>query len=223
MTRVNRFSRLLQSSTSILNAVFSAGYNSSSRCYTEAPAVLGMTPDQRRKGGAGELIEFGLSRCALGHVLVATTAIGICRIAMGPDPETLTAELRATYPRAVAIDRDDDWTAIIRAVVCLVDGDSPGHALPLDIRGTAFQRKVWRALQELPSGETVTYAQLARSIGHPQASRAVGSACGANELAVAIPCHRVIRSDGGLGGYRWGLKRKMLLQERERAVLKTAE
>ncbi len=218
MTRVNRFCRLLRSSTSVTNAIFSAGYNATSRCYEEAPRMLGMTPDRSRKGGVDELIEFGISTCSLGHVIVATTEIGICRIAIGSDPKNLTAELRATFPQAVAIDQDDDWTAILQAVVQLVDGTSSGHALPLDIRGTAFQREVWAALQRLPFGDTATYSKLAASIGRPSAIRAVASACGANELAVVIPCHRVVRVDGKQGGYRWGLKRKAELQDRERSM-----
>ncbi|MFK8112441.1 MAG: bifunctional DNA-binding transcriptional regulator/O6-methylguanine-DNA methyltransferase Ada [Rubripirellula sp.] len=215
MTRIKRFSCMLRSAPTVADAIYGAGYHSSSRCYAESMSVLGMTPDRYRKGGSGQTIQFGVCECSLGQVLVGTTADGICQIAIGSDPKELASKLQDLFPNSVAVESDQDFTAILKAVVRLVDGELPRQAFPLDIRGTAFQREVWQALQQLPAGKTVTYSELAESIGRSAAVRAVASACGANQLAIAIPCHRVIRADGGMGGFRWGIERKRVLLERE--------
>lgn len=216
-TRLQRLVTLLQSDDSLLGAIYAAGYESPSRCYTDAPSLLGMPPGRFRKGGPGESIAFGTACCSLGALLVAATDQGICRISIGDDPSTLIADLNSTFHAAVTVCRDADFDLIVAAVVSLIDDSSPRHAFPLDIRGTAFQRQVWRALQSVPAGKTVTYRQLAKAIGRPSAVRAVASACGANQLAVAIPCHRVVRSDGKVGRYRWGIDRKRQLLAKERA------
>lgn len=216
LSRLKRFARLLQTSSDLTSAIYASGYQSSSRGYADASQGLGMTPGRYRHGGSGEFIEYGTTSCSLGRLLVAMTARGVCRIDLGASQRQLVASLRQTFPRATAIDRDDDLSSIIQAVGEIVDGGTPHANLPLDIRGTAFQCEVWQALRKLPSGQVVTYRTLAESLGRPRATRAVASACGANQLAVLIPCHRVVRTDGKLGGYRWGLKRKAAILARER-------
>ena len=198
-------------------ALYDAGFGSSGRFYEAAPAMLGMTPSAYRKGGAGEAIRHAVARCALGWVLVAATARGVCAIQLGDDPKALERELAARFPKADLEKADDGFSSWVEQVVRLVDDPlSGGFALPLDIRGTAFQRRVWTALREIPAGTTTTYSALAERLGAPRAVRAVAGACAANKLAVAIPCHRVVAADGGLAGYRWGVERKRRLIERER-------
>jgi AraC family transcriptional regulator of adaptative response/methylated-DNA-[protein]-cysteine methyltransferase len=199
----------------VTEAIFDAGYGSNGRFYEKSAAVLGMTPGRYRSGGAGACIRFAVGECSLGSILVAGSERGICAIALGDDPETLVRDLEDRFPRAELIGGDRDFERLVARVVGMVE--SPGAAvdLPLDVRGTAFQQQVWRALREIPAGSTASYAEIARRIGAPKSARAVARACAANPLAVAIPCHRVVRNDGGLSGYRWGVARKRTLLERE--------
>ena len=180
--------------------------------------MLGMTPSAYRKGGEGEEICHAIGRSSLGCVLVAATRRGICAILIGDDPADLRADLRSRFPKARLIEPSPGFAELVAEVVRFVDDPTPseGLGLPLDIRGTTFQRRVWEALRTIPAGETASYVEIARRVGSPHAVRAVASACGANKLAVAIPCHRVIAADGGLAGYRWGIERKRRLLERER-------
>jgi AraC family transcriptional regulator of adaptative response/methylated-DNA-[protein]-cysteine methyltransferase len=213
--RAERFRARLASGASVTAAIQDAGYGSASRPY--ASAALGMTPSRYRAGGRGERVTFAIASCALGRVLVATTERGVCAIELGDDDGAVLAALERHVPNA-DLQRDDDaLRATVDAVVTLVEEPAASFALPLDVRGTAFQRRVWNALRAVRPGEPVTYASLARAVGSPNAAQAVGAACAANRLAVAIPCHRVVREDGGLAGYRWGLERKRALLDRERA------
>jgi len=200
---------------SVTDAIYGAGFQSSSRFYETAGQRLGMAARSFRDGGAGTEIHFALGQCSLGAILVAQSARGICAILLGDDPEALLQDLQDRFPKAQLIGADAAFEQQIAQVVGLIEAPSLGLQLPLDVRGTAFQERVWQALREIPPGSTVSYAELAARIGAPKAVRAVGSACGANPLAVAIPCHRVLRSDGNLSGYRWGLERKRALLLRE--------
>lgn len=201
--------------TNVLQAALEAGFNASSRFYANAPALLGMSPGRFRAGGAGLRIQFALGQCALGALLVARSARGLCAIALGEDPEALLRELQQRFPRAELIGGDAEFERWMAQIAGFVEAPRIGLDLPLDIQGTAFQQRVWQALRKIPPGRTVSYAQIAATIGQPKAVRAVAAACAANPLAVAIPCHRVVRSDGGLSGYRWGVPRKRALLERE--------
>ncbi|MCC6534477.1 MAG: bifunctional DNA-binding transcriptional regulator/O6-methylguanine-DNA methyltransferase Ada [Burkholderiales bacterium] len=201
---------------SITAALYAAGFNSSSRFYAHAPGALGMTPSRYRNGAAGECIGYAFGVCSLGTILVAATAKGVCAIALGDRPQALLDELRERFPRAELVPAGDAFESTVARVVALVEQPSLALALPLDIRGTAFQQRVWQALAKIPAGETTSYAALAGRIGMPTAARAVGHACAANPLAVAIPCHRVLCADGMVSGYRWGEERKRALLEREK-------
>ena len=203
----------------VIDAAYSAGFNASSRFYGSADALLGMKPAQYRKGGADARIEFALAQCALGALLVARSGRGVCAIALGDKPEVLLHELQDRFPQAQLVGGDAAFELLVARVVGFIEAPGIGFDLPLDIQGTAFQQRVWEALRKIPAGETVSYAQLAQRIGMPTACRAVAAACAANALAVAIPCHRVVRSDGGLSGYRWGVARKRALLLREGATL----
>jgi AraC family transcriptional regulator of adaptative response/methylated-DNA-[protein]-cysteine methyltransferase len=205
----------LAAAGSVTEAIYEAGFNSAGRFYAGADAMLGMAPAAYRAGGAGEVIGFAIGTCALGLVLVAQAARGICAILLGDDAEALAADLHARFPRAV-IRRDAALAESVQRVVAYVARPGDGLGLPLDIRGTAFQCRVWQALQAIPAGQTRTYSELADAVGAPKAVRAVASACAANKIAVAVPCHRVIARDGGLAGYRWGIDRKRALLARER-------
>ncbi|MES1208907.1 MAG: methylated-DNA--[protein]-cysteine S-methyltransferase [Pseudomonadota bacterium] len=201
-------------------AAVRAGYNSSGRFYATSTAMLGMTPKQYRAGGADLDLRFGVATCSLGRLLVAATARGVCAIALGDDPHHLEADLRRRFPRARMLAADSAFERLLAKVVRVVE--RPGATaptLPLDIRGTAFQLRVWQALAKIPAGRTATYAQIATAIGAPRAVRAVARACATNALAVAIPCHRVVRADGSPSGYRWGLDRKRALLARESVIL----
>ena len=200
---------------SVTDAIYGAGFQSSSRFYETAGQRLGMAARSFRDGGAGAEIHFALGQCSLGAILVAQSARGICAILLGDDAEALLHDLQDRFPKARLIGADAAFEQQVAQVVGLIEAPSLGLQLPLDVRGTAFQERVWQALREIPPGSTVSYAELAARIGAPKAVRAVGSACGANPLAVAIPCHRVLRSDGNLSGYRWGLERKRMLLLRE--------
>jgi AraC family transcriptional regulator of adaptative response/methylated-DNA-[protein]-cysteine methyltransferase len=217
--RDGRFREGLRAGESVAEATYGAGYGSSSRVYEDAPRRLGMTPASYAKGGAGAEIAYALADSALGRLLVAATAKGVCFVSLGESDAGLVAALQAEFPRAARLLRDDD--AILPAVEVLLDyiaGKSPHVDLPLDVRATAFQRRVWQGLLAIPPGETRSYAELAAELGLPRAQRAVGGACASNPVALVVPCHRVTRSDGGLGGYRWGVARKKALLAREGAA-----
>ncbi len=199
----------------VTGAIYDAGFNSNSRFYERADAVLGMTPSAYRKGGQDAEIRFALAQCALGAILVAQSARGICAISLGDHPEALLRDLQDRFPQARLIGDDAEFETLVARVIGFVEAPGIGLELPLDIRGTAFQERVWQALRQVPPGQTVSYAEIARRIGRPKSVRAVAQACAANQIAVAIPCHRVVRSDGALSGYRWGIARKQALLETE--------
>ena len=199
----------------VVDAAFDAGFNASSRFYDSAEALLGMKPAQYRDGGADARIMFAIAQSTLGALLVARSGRGLCAISLGDDPEALLRELQERFPRAELVGGDGGFERLVAQVVGFVEAPRLGLDLPLDIRGTAFQQRVWEALRKVPAGETVSYAEIAARIGSPRSVRAVAQACAANTLAVAIPCHRVVRSDGALSGYRWGIARKQLLLARE--------
>lgn len=201
----------------VVDAAFDAGFNASSRFYDSAEALLGMQPAQYRDGGAQARIVFAVGQCSLGALLVARSARGLCAIDLGDDPDVLLRELQDRFPRAELIGGDVDFEQQLAQVAGFIEAPRLGLDLPLDIRGTAFQQRVWEALRRIPVGRTVSYAELADLLGAPRAVRAVAGACAANTLAVAIPCHRVVRSDGALSGYRWGVARKRVLLARESA------
>ena len=207
---------LARGTSSVTDAIFDAGFNANSRFYEHADAMLGMKPTQYRAGGVDARIEFAIGESSLGAILVARSQRGVCAISLGDDAEALLRELQDRFPRAELIGGDAGFERLIAQVVGLIEQPELGIDLPLDVRGTAFQQRVWRALRQIPPGETASYAQIAQRIGSPTSVRAVAGACAANTLAVAIPCHRVVRSDGGLSGYRWGVERKQALLERER-------
>lgn len=199
----------------VTDAMFDAGYNASSRFYGQADAMLGMTPSQYRAGGLDARIEFAIGQCSLGAILVARSQRGVCAISLGDDPDALLRELQDRFTRAELVGGAVGFERLVAQVVGLIEHPGIGHDLPLDVRGTAFQQRVWDALRKIPAGETASYAQIAQRIGSPKSVRAVAQACASNALAVAIPCHRVVRSDGGLSGYRWGVERKRALLLRE--------
>ena len=212
----------LGSAETVTEAIYAAGYGSNGRFYAEAGEALGMTPGAFRKGGARQTIRFAVGECSLGSVLVAQSERGVCAILLGDDPETLAHDLQDRFPRAELLGDDPAFEGLVGEVIGLVENPRAGASaalasLPLDVRGTAFQQRVWEALRAIPAGTTTTYARLAEAIGAPKAVRAVGAAVGANPVAVAIPCHRVIRTDGAIGGYRWGVERKRALMARELA------
>jgi AraC family transcriptional regulator of adaptative response/methylated-DNA-[protein]-cysteine methyltransferase len=211
---------LSQASGDVTTAIYDAGFNSSGRFYESAGDLLGMTPTDFRNGGANAEIRFAIGVCSLGAVAVAKSTRGVCAILLGDDPCQLARDLQDRFPRAALIGGDANFEGEVAKVVGLIDAPGQALGLPLDIRGTAFQQRVWRALREIPPGETATYAQVAARIGAPRAVRAVAQACAANQIAVAIPCHRVVRTDGALSGYRWGVERKraLLLSEKRAAA-----
>jgi AraC family transcriptional regulator, regulatory protein of adaptative response / methylated-DNA-[protein]-cysteine methyltransferase len=202
-------------SSTVTKAIHNAGFNSNGRFYEKSGEMLGMTPTDYRAGGANTAIRFAVGECSLGSILVAKSPKGVCAILIGDDPEVLVRDLQDRFPRAQLIGGDSAFEKLVANVVGLIEAPGLGLDLPLDVRGTAFQQRVWTALREIPTGTTVTYTDIARKIGAPKAVRAVAGACAANPLAVAIPCHRVVRSDGALSGYRWGIERKRALIDRE--------
>lgn len=220
--RARRVRETLGASATVSAAIYDAGYNASSRFYAEADRVLGMTPTQLRAGGAAAEIRFAIGASSLGAVLVAMSGRGVCAITLGDDPEQLARELQDRFPKARLIGDDPAFAERVAQVVGMVEAPALGLALPLDLRGTAFQQRVWQALRALPAGSTASYAEVAARIGAPKAVRAVAQACAANLLAVAVPCHRVVRTDGALSGYRWGVARKRALLEREEAAPRPA-
>jgi AraC family transcriptional regulator of adaptative response/methylated-DNA-[protein]-cysteine methyltransferase len=199
----------------VTEAIYDAGFNSNSRFYERADRVLGMKPASFRDRGANTTIRFAVGQCSLGAILVAQSARGVCAILLGDDPDALVRDLQDRFSRARLEGGDASFEAVVARVVGMVESPRIGHDLPLDVRGTAFQQRVWQALREIPAGATATYAAVAERIGAPRSVRAVAQACAANPLAVAIPCHRVVRRDGNLSGYRWGVERKRVLLERE--------
>ena len=205
----------LAQSGSVTDALYAAGFNSSGRFYAATPGLLGMTPGAFRAGGSGAVIHFAIAVCSLGALLVASTDKGVCAILLGDDAEMLLRDLQDRFPQADLRGAEADYEQTVARVIGLVETPALGLDLPLDVRGTAFQQRVWQALREIPAGSTVSYAELARRIGLPTGARAVAGACAANALAIAIPCHRVVRNDGALSGYRWGVERKQQLLERE--------
>jgi AraC family transcriptional regulator, regulatory protein of adaptative response / methylated-DNA-[protein]-cysteine methyltransferase len=213
--RARRVRAELGRSDTVTEAIYGAGYNSNGRFYAQSNDVLGMTPSRYRAGGADTDIRFAIGECSLGSILVAASEIGVCAILIGDDPDVLAHDLQDRFPRAKLIGGDAAFERLVAKVVGLVEAPAVGLDLPLDVRGTAFQQRVWQALRDIPAGRTLSYADLARRIGAPRSVRAVAQACGANPLAVAIPCHRVVRNDGALAGYRWGVERKRTLLERE--------
>lgn len=200
---------------SVTDALYEAGFNSSSRYYETAGRVLGMRARDYRAGGVGAVIRFAVGQCALGAILVAQSRLGLCAILLGDDPDRLVRDLQDQFPRAELIGGDAGFEGLVAQVVGFVEAPAIGLDLPLDVRGTAFQQRVWQALRDIPPGTTASYAEIATRIGAPKAARAVARACGANPLAVAIPCHRVVRRDGDVSGYRWGVARKRELLRRE--------
>jgi AraC family transcriptional regulator of adaptative response/methylated-DNA-[protein]-cysteine methyltransferase len=213
--RTRKLHRRLASSPTVTEAIYDAGFGSDSRFYEKSNEMLGMTPTDYRAGGADAEIRFAVGESSLGAILVARSAKGVCAILMGDDADALLRDLQDRFPRATLIGGDADFEKLVAQVVGLVEAPAVGLDLPLDIRGTAFQRRVWRAIAAIPPGRTASYTDVARAIGAPGAVRAVARACAANALAVAIPCHRVVRTDGSLSGYRWGIARKRALLERE--------
>jgi AraC family transcriptional regulator, regulatory protein of adaptative response / methylated-DNA-[protein]-cysteine methyltransferase len=214
--RARRVRDELTRSATVTEAIYGAGFNSNSRFYESSTEMLGMTPTTFRAGGDGASIRFAIGECWLGSILVAASDKGICAILLGDDPDDLARDLQDQFPKAQLIGGDAEFERLVAQVVGFVATPSVGLDLPLDIRGTAFQRRVWEALREISPGSTASYAEIAERIGQPKAVRAVAQACGANALAVAIPCHRVVRTDGSLSGYRWGVERKGELLRRER-------
>ena len=206
---------LSKADAKVTDAIFDAGFNATGRFYEQAGAVLGMTPRQYRAGGVDARIAFAIAQTSLGALLVARSARGVCAISLGDDPDALLRELQDRFPRAELVGGDAGFERLLAQVVGLIAQPGIGHDLPLDVRGTAFQQRVWQALRRIPPGQTASYADIAARIGSPKAVRAVAQACASNTLAVAIPCHRVVRSDGALSGYRWGVARKRALLERE--------
>ena len=214
--RAERVRQGLASERSITSAALKAGFNSSGRFYESSPKILGMKPAAFRAGGAGATIRFAIGKCSLGAILVAATERGVCFIALGDDPDALLHDLQKQFARAKLIGGDRTFKKVIGQVIAFVERPAAGLNLPLDIQGTAFQQRVWRKLYEIPAGATKTYAQIAQSLGAPRSTRAVARACATNPLSLAIPCHRVIRGDGALAGYRWGIARKAELLRREK-------
>lgn len=220
--RAERVRERLGSGASVTEALYDAGFASNGRFYAASNELLGMKPAEYRGGGTNREILFAIGECSLGSILVAQSDRGVCAILIGDDPDALVRNLQDRFPRARLIGGDGDFERHVAQVVGFVEAPSLGLDLPLDVRGTAFQQRVWQALRAIPAGTTATYAQVAARIGAPNAVRAVAQACAANPLAVAIPCHRVVRRDGGLAGYRWGVERKRALLEREAAGVASA-
>jgi AraC family transcriptional regulator of adaptative response/methylated-DNA-[protein]-cysteine methyltransferase len=216
--RTRRVRQELLKSNSVTEAIYSAGFSSSGRFYAKSTETLGMTPTKFRKGGAGARIRFAVGECSLGSVLVAVSEKGVCAISLGDDPDSQVRDLQDQFPRAELVGGDQEFENLVAHVVGFIEAPRARFNLPLDVRGTAFQLRVWQALREIPAGSTASYTEIAERIGAPKAVRAVAQACATNHIAVAIPCHRVLRNDGALSGYRWGVERKSALLKREAAA-----
>jgi AraC family transcriptional regulator of adaptative response/methylated-DNA-[protein]-cysteine methyltransferase len=208
----------LKRADTVTEAIYSAGFNSNGRFYAASNGLIGMTPTGFREGGAGATIRFALGECSLGAILVAATDKGVSAITLGDDPQELVRAFQDDFPNAQLVGGDKDFERIVAAVVGFVEGAPSEFKLPLDVRGTAFQQRVWQALRDIPAGKTASYSEIAARIGAPASVRAVAGACAANKIAIAIPCHRVVRTDGSLSGYRWGVERKRALLQREAKV-----
>ncbi|MGC5749913.1 methylated-DNA--[protein]-cysteine S-methyltransferase [Gluconobacter sp. NFX36] len=213
--RAKRVRAALACEATITNAIYDSGFSSSGRFYETSRAMLGMTPSRYREGGTDEDIKFAIAKTTLGDLLVASSATGVAAILLGDDAETLLRQLQDLFPKARLLGAEEDYEAVVAQVVGFIEAPKIGLHLPLDIRGTAFQRRVWQALRDIPFGQTWSYTAVAEYIGMPRATRAVAKACAANKLAIAIPCHRVIRRDGALSGYAWGVDRKEIILDRE--------
>jgi AraC family transcriptional regulator of adaptative response/methylated-DNA-[protein]-cysteine methyltransferase len=216
--RTRKVRDTLMHSYSVTDAIYDAGYNANSRFYETSNQLLGMTPKSYRAGGSNAVIHFAIGECSLGAILVATSERGVCAILLGDEPEALAHDLQDRFPNAELIGGDAEFEQLIAQVVGFVEMPRTGLDLPLDVRGTAFQQRVWQVLRKIPAGSTMSYSEIAQHLGAPKSARAVAGACAANALAVAIPCHRVVRNDGALSGYRWGVERKRALLEREALV-----
>ena len=208
----------LKSPSTVTQAIYEAGFNANSRFYAQSDALLGMTPTAYKDGGAREAIRFAIGQSSLGAILVASSDKGVCSILIGDDPQELAEDLQRRFGKARLVGDDPAFAALVALVVGFVEAPQLGLDLPLDVRGTAFQQRVWQALRAIPAGSTASYADIAAAIGAPKAVRAVAGACAANPIAVAIPCHRVLRNDGALSGYRWGVERKRALLDAEGAA-----
>lgn len=215
--RAKRVRSALDTMDTVTEAIYEAGYGSSARFYEKSEGLLGMTPTEYRSGGADVVIRFAVGECSLGAILVAATERGVCAILLGDDPVALTQDLERRFPRAELLGAEAEFEDLVARVVGLIESPNARPELPLDIRGTAFQKRVWDAISRIPPGETRSYAELAKAVGSASSIRAVAQACAANALAVAIPCHRVVRKDGSISGYRWGVERKETLLARESA------
>lgn len=213
--RTRRVREELSRSHTVTEAIYEAGFHSSGRFYASSTQTLGMTPTDFRRGGAGMAIRFAVGECSLGSVLVAASEKGICAIFLGDDPDALARELQDRFPKARLIGGDESFERMVAQVIGFIEAPGSSLDLPFDVRGTAFQQKVWQALREIPPGSTATYTEIAARIGAPKAVRAVAGACASNPIAVAIPCHRVLRLGGSLSGYRWGVQRKSALLAKE--------
>jgi AraC family transcriptional regulator, regulatory protein of adaptative response / methylated-DNA-[protein]-cysteine methyltransferase len=216
--RASRVREELTKRHTVTEAIYDAGFNSSGRFYEKSTEMLGMTPTHYREGGTNEEIRFAIGQSSLGAILVASSKKGVVAILIGDDPDKLARDLQDRFPKARLVGADKEYETLVARVVGLIEAPALGADLPLDIRGTAFQQRVWKTLQELPAGKTASYADIAAQVGLPKAVRAVAGACAANNLAVAIPCHRVVRSDGSLSGYAWGVERKRKLLQAEAAA-----
>ena len=217
--RAERARERLACGAGVTEALYAAGYNASSRFYAEATDQLGMRPATFRDGGRGEVIRFAVGQTSLGAVLVGATGRGICAIQLGDDPDALVRRFQDRFSKATLIGADEAFERTVAHVIGLIERPGLSHELPLDIRGTAFQRRVWDALRAIPPGQTASYNEVAARIGYPNAARAVAQACASNPVCVAIPCHRVVRADGALSGYRWGVERKRALLESESSAV----
>ena len=215
--RLQKFKKLLREGNSITDALYATGYGSASRVYERSDAHLGMTPATYQKGGKGMRIRYTTAKSSLGEVLVAATERGVSAVYLGDTGPKLVSELREEYPRAEIAAEKGAFSNWVEEIVARVEGNAPRRELPLDLQATAFQRRVWQELQRIPRGATRTYSQIARAVGKPRAIRAVARACATNPVSIVVPCHRVVRADGNLAGYRWGLSRKEKLLERERS------
>ncbi|GAC1542404.1 MAG: bifunctional DNA-binding transcriptional regulator/O6-methylguanine-DNA methyltransferase Ada [Herpetosiphon sp.] len=221
--RLERFKQQARRRASVTEALYDAGFGSSRGLYENAPGLLGMTPATYQQGGKNMHIAYAIVPSSLGRLLVAATSRGVCAVSLGDDDAALQQSLRDEYPAATLVSDLPELRQWIAEVVAYLDGERPMLDLPLDLQATAFQWKVWNELRRIPAGTTRTYRQVADAIGHPGAVRAVGTACGSNPVSLVIPCHRVVRTDGGLGGYRWGLQRKQFLLAHERRLAEAAD
>jgi AraC family transcriptional regulator of adaptative response/methylated-DNA-[protein]-cysteine methyltransferase len=213
--RSERLRAGLPKNATVTEAIYDAGFSSSGRFYEKSEKMLGMTPQAFRAGGKGEILRFAIGECSLGAILVAASEKGVCCVSLGDSPEPLLADLQNRFRNAELVGGDGNFEKLVSRVVGIVETPTPAIDLPLDVRGTAFQQRVWEALRKIPVGSTASYTEIANTIGCPKSVRAVANACGSNPIAVAIPCHRVVRNDGNLSGYRWGVERKRTLLDRE--------